>query len=144
MLKPPRLRPKHSAVAVVFLTGCVLVGSDGGRVEHKPVQVRFLQGLEDVLPDAFNSPAAEALIDRVPGTIAFGKVAPGSTTARNPEHGIQKKTVILSCTANISGFAGQQLAYTFPCLVTDFLAPHNVFKLLTTTIINHSLIVNTT
>lgn len=144
MLKPPRLRPRDSASAVVFLPCRVLVGPDGGGIQHEPIQVRFLQGLKDLLPHALAGPAAEALVDGVPGAEALGKVPPGGAAAGNPEHGVDKLAVVSGCAPHIAGLAWEQRGKALPIIVTDFVASHKLFEYLTTTTKNHSVIVNTT
>ena len=68
VINAPRLRPRASVAAVLFLDP----GRDSQRPvdgharwskNHRPVQIRVLQGLENSLPVAGLSPASKALVD---------------------------------------------------------------------------------
>jgi hypothetical protein len=53
----------------------MLVRPHNGRIEHDPVQLGGLQGLERPFPHAFLGQAAEALADRIVLAEAFGQPA---------------------------------------------------------------------
>ena len=76
------------------MTSGVLVGSDNGRVEHHPFKVRLLQSLENRRPATLLRPAIKSLIDRIVLAEAFGQISPRRAGPGNPQHGIEKTTVI--------------------------------------------------
>ncbi|GAB3244296.1 hypothetical protein GCM10027346_41840 [Hymenobacter seoulensis] len=47
--------------------------------------------------------------------------APSSTVARYPEHGVEKKAVIGTCSTHIAGFARQMGSQGRPRTVTNFI-----------------------
>ena len=87
------------------MAGGVLVGPDHRRVQHEPLQVRLLQGLEDRLPAAFLGPAVEALENRVGLAVSFGQVLPGRSSAGDPKHSVDEAPVVMGVAARVAGFA---------------------------------------
>lgn len=100
------------------------MGSHDGGVDEQPRQVGLLQGLEDGLPAAVLGPAVEALQDCVGLAEAFGQIGPGSASTSDPEHGIDEEAVVMSVTAGVAGFAGEQRSEAFELFVGEFVAAH--------------------
>lgn len=76
-----------------------------GRIEHHPVQIGLLHGLEQALPNAFLRPAPAALAQRIMLAKAGRQRTPGAAVARYPEYSVEKESVIGSCSADIARFA---------------------------------------
>ena len=67
------------------------------RVNHEPLIIGLVnQNLQELFPYAFIAPTNEATMSIAPSTIIWGKVAPRCSIAHNPEHCIDKTTIILS------------------------------------------------
>lgn len=126
VVKPPRERPSPCSAAVVFLTGSVLVGPYGRRIDHKPFEIRVLQRLENALPGAVSAPAIEALEGRVPVAVALGQIAPGSTAASDPEHSVDETAVVIGGASRVIGFTGEQVLNAEPVFVGDLLREPSV------------------
>jgi hypothetical protein len=97
------------------------MGPHHGRIEHHPIQIGFLHGLEQALPTAFLRPAPTALAQRVVLAKAGWQRAPSAAVARHPEHGVEKEPVIDACSTNIAGFAREMRCQSGPRTVTDFI-----------------------
>ena len=78
--------------------------------------------LEDAFPDALLDPAIEAFPDRVPGSEAFGQVAPGRAGLGDPQDGIDEEAVVVGGDAWESGPAGQKILDAVPVFVRDGVA----------------------
>jgi hypothetical protein len=100
------------------------VGADHGGVEHQPLQVGNLQGLEDLLPDALARPAVEAAPHGVPLAEALGQVAPRGAGLADPQHGVDEEPVVLGGGAGVGGLAGEQVLDPLPVSVADLVAAH--------------------
>src|SRR5271156_3001934 len=75
-----------------------LVGADDGAVDEEQVPVDasiglalHLQMFQDPLPEASAGPTAEAAVDGLPGTEAFGQVAPGGPGGLVPEDAVEQQ-----------------------------------------------------
>jgi hypothetical protein len=73
----------------------VLMRTNDGTVDEvdRPIEPAFaiglaLQGDEETLPDASASPAREPTGDRLPGSIVWWQVTPGSSCRQDPKHAI--------------------------------------------------------
>src|SRR5262249_29464127 len=53
------------------------------------------QGVEDLGPGAIFPPAVEAVVDRLPGAIAFGRVRPGGAGMQVPEDAVDEAAMLL-------------------------------------------------
>ena len=106
-----------------FFPACgVLVGPVGRGIEHDPVEVSLLKGLEDCLPTTLLRPTVEALIHCVGLTEALREVFPGSPGAGNPEHRVQKPAVVIGVAARTQRFARKQRLKAIVLLVGQFIA----------------------
>lgn len=104
-----------------FCARGVLVRPDHGAVEHQPLQVGVLEGLEHPFPDPLLGPPIEPLPDRVPVAEAFGEVAPGGSGLGDPEHGVHEETVIFGRDAGVAGLSGQEVSNSLPVLILDLM-----------------------
>lgn len=77
-----------------FLSGGLLMGSYYCRVDHHPIQIRFLQRVKDLFPHSALRPASEPPIIAVPFTEAFRQVPPRRTRASNPKYRVDKQAII--------------------------------------------------
>lgn len=115
---------------VAFLARGVLMSSNNRRINHHPLQIRFLQHLEDAFPNALAQkflricPAIEALENRVPLAVALGQVPPRGTGAADPEHRVDKKAIFGRCLAGVFGLAGQKRLNASPLVITNGVASH--------------------
>lgn len=100
----------------------VLVGPDRRRIEHEPLQVRLLQRFEDGLPAPLLCPAVEALENGVGLAVPFGQVLPRRAGARDPKHGVDERTVVLSVAAGVARLARKQRFYALVIGVRDLVA----------------------
>ena len=101
--------------------------SDVGAVDEPHVPVDFalpveadLQGFENAVEGSVASPAAEAMVDGLPFSIAFGKVAPGGAGAEDPKHTIEYGAVIVPFTAAF--LFGEKAFEKFPMFIRDFIS----------------------
>lgn len=79
-----------------FFPACgVLMSPHGRGIQHNPVEVRLSKSLEDRLPAPLFRPAVEALVHRVVLAEALWEVWPRRSSARDPEHRVQKAAVIV-------------------------------------------------
>lgn len=107
-----------------FFPACgVLVGPYDRGVGHPPVEVRLPQGLENHLPASLFCPVVEALIDRIILTETLWEIRPGSPSACNPEHRVQKAAVILGIATGVTRFSRKQRLKALVLLVGQFIAP---------------------
>ena len=89
--------PYHGSVDVVLL----------------PVQRVARVGLalhvgQDARPESAALPAIEAIRDRLPGSVAFGQIAPGRPGLGDPEHAIDDAPVVVKRAATPPRVAGWQ------------------------------------
>ena len=110
--------------ASLFLTGGLLVSPNDARIEHQALQIRILQGLVTLLPDAVLAPAREAFVDGVVLAEALGQVFPGRSGACNPKHRIDEEAVILGIAARFAGLSRQQGLDAGVVFVGDRVAVH--------------------
>jgi hypothetical protein len=106
--KPPRLRPSASASGSLFSVCGVLVSPYDRRVEHHPVEVRLSEGLKDRLPASLFRPTVEALVHGIVLAEALREVWPRRSSARNPEHRVQKAAVVVGIAARITWLSRKQ------------------------------------
>ena len=126
--KPPRERPSASASAVLFLTRCLLMCSNRGRVEHQPFIVHVLQGHEDAFPYASFGPPIEALIDTVPLAKSFGQVPPRGSRPGNPQYRIHELPIVFTGDTTITRFPGCQWLDPLPFRVAQFISSHSTLR----------------
>ncbi len=111
VVRPPRLRPRHSRAPgasagspfffrSVGRPGGVLMRPDGGAVDGHHTPLDFLprlgaplQLLEHVGPDPLLDPAAKTRVDRVPLAITFRDISPRRPRARAPQHPVHQRPV---------------------------------------------------
>jgi hypothetical protein len=104
------------------LTGSVLVSSNHGRVDHDPVEVRFLEPFKNGSPASLLRPIVEAMIDSVVFAEAFRQVRPGRTGASDPNHRVNKPTVIFGISTGGSRLSGKQRFDPLILLIRNFVA----------------------
>ena len=118
---------------MLSLNGCAWVSPGAGRVQHDPPDVGVLKRLEDVILDATAqkflriSPAAKPLVDRVQLSKLFGQVAPGRTSAVDPEHPVYKPAVVTGCDAAVGSLTRQKMLNASLLQAGDAVAKHNDF-----------------
>jgi hypothetical protein len=98
------------------------MGPHNRGIEHDPVEVSLLESLEDRLPTPLLRPAVEALIHCVVLAEAFWEIGPGSSSVRDPEHGVQKAAVVIGVAARIARFSRKQWPDAIVLLVGQFMA----------------------
>ena len=101
------------------------MGAHGRRIDHHPLQIRLLQRIKDAFLNAVLGPSVVALEDRVPVAKALGQVAPGGTSARNPEHGVDKEAIVGGGATGIGRLAWKERRDVLPLVVTNGIASHN-------------------
>ena len=106
-------------------------GTDIGAVDEPQVPVDFalsveadLQGFENAVEGSIASPTAEAVVDGLPFSIAFGEVAPGSAGAEDPEHSVEQSTVVFPFATAF--LFGEKAFEKFPMFVRDFVSRHRI------------------
>jgi hypothetical protein len=83
------------------------------------------QGIENLGPNAIATPTVEAVIDGLPGTIAFGKIAPGSTGVEMPKNAVDHSAVGPPGMARVVGMVlGEEGGDQFPLSIGEFVAVH--------------------
>ena len=55
-----------------------------------------LQAFEELVPQSFFAPFVKAAVDRFPGSISIGQVAPGSACVQNPENAVDYYSMAFS------------------------------------------------
>lgn len=76
--------------------------------------------MENSLQCAVITPFAEAAVDRLPGTIAFRQVAPGSPTLCNPQDCMKNHTLIFRGGAS-SLRRWKEMLYLIPLVIAYFI-----------------------
>src|SRR5262245_40614383 len=99
-----RLRPAQSRrlVRVFFRPGGSGAGAVDGGIDAPQVALDEAtliqeqpQGVEDLGPGAVLAPAVEAVVDGLPGAVAFGRVRPGGAGVQVPEDAVDQRAVVL-------------------------------------------------
>ena len=104
----------------------MLMGPDRGAVDrdHRPDDFpdgfrRALQGLEDLLPDPFASPAEQPVVAGLPLPIPLRQIAPGGPGAQHPENPVEDPAMLLVLATPLP-FRGGQLGFQpFPFLISQ-------------------------
>ena len=108
------------------------MGANGGTIERPllPVELTLLvqfdlQGLEDAVPSAIAAPAYIAVVDRLPGTVAFGDIAPLAAGASAPEDAVDDGAM------GVPGMAGslrngQERFDKLEVDIAQFMAAHRI------------------
>jgi len=79
------------------------MGTHDGGVDDQVFEVgTFHQRIEDAFPNALLGPAAKALENAVPGAEHWWQIAPGRTRTRDPQHSIDKQTIVLAVPPSVS------------------------------------------
>jgi hypothetical protein len=92
-----------------FSARCLLVCANDGTVDHQMLVIAIgRQCSEHPLPDAGTTPAAEALMDRLPLTVTLRQVAPACAGSQHPQTSVDEQTVVHSRAPGIANLAGQQ------------------------------------
>src|SRR6185369_3390272 len=103
--------PPNSAGAsgFFFRPGGGGVGTDDGGIDAPQVAgdqallIQFeQQGVEDLGPGAVLAPAVEAVVDGLPGPVAFGGVGPGGAGMQVPEDAVDQGPVVLPGMAGLA------------------------------------------
>jgi hypothetical protein len=99
----------------------MLVRPHDGGVEDQVFEVRvYAQRGEKTLPNAFLSPPAETPEDAVPFAELFGQVTPGRTCPHQPQHSIDKQTIVFAVAAPVTRFAWNKQFDVLPLRVRQF------------------------
>lgn len=89
-----------------------------------------LQTAEHFVPDAGLAPADEAIISRLPGSIAAGQITPSGSGGQDPEDAVDDRAMGTIRASAFSGmFRWQEFGNLLPLLVVGFEACHSVFYL---------------
>lgn len=102
----------------------------GVQVVHPPIEFSFvvvvlaLERLQDAFPYSSLLPAVEAACNSPPRTVAFGKVAPGSSGAIYPENAVYDAPMICVGSAGWWLLRWQVWLQTFPLLVGQISTSH--------------------
>ena len=107
----------------------MLVSSNNRCINHHPLQIRFLQNLEDALPNAVFCPAVESGKHGVPLAVAtivtdLGQVPPRRPGAADPEHRVDKKAIVGRRLAGVFRLAGKKRFNASPLVITKGVASH--------------------
>ena len=101
----------------------MLVGAYDGGVDDQIFKVRtFYQRIEDTFPNALLGPAAKALENTVPVAKQWRQIAPGCTRTRDPEHRIDKQTIVLAVPAFVTFLTRNKPLDAQPLRIRQFLA----------------------
>jgi hypothetical protein len=108
-------------------------GTDDGRIDQPQVTVdqsRFVQAeqqdIEDGGPGAILTPEVEAVVNGLPGAIAFGQIAPGGAGMQMPENAVDHPAMV---SPRVSGVVivvgiGKERSNARPLRVGEFVAMH--------------------
>lgn len=108
--KPPRLRPRASASAELFLTCGVLVGAHHRGVDHHPVRIGLLQRLKNSLPSrSFLDPRLKRWYTVSYRPKRSGRSSQGLPGASDPEHRVQEAAIVIRVAAWSAEATGKQL-----------------------------------
>ncbi len=94
--KPPRERPARYA-RPPFSTGCAMMRTDDGRIDHLQRGVRHSASREpfqDHVPDATVGPPPKLPKDRIPVAEALRQVAPWCAGSHQPKHRVEHAAMI--------------------------------------------------
>jgi hypothetical protein len=94
-------------------------------VDHRILVIGIgRQMLEDLLPDAGLSPAAEPLVGILPVAEALRQIAPGDPGSVAIEHRLDESTVVFGRHADMASPAWEQVLDPFPLVVTQSISCH--------------------
>ena len=96
-----------------------------GAVDHGVLVVSLgRQMLEQPLPHAGLSPAAEAGLHLDPTAEPLGQIAPGNAGAVAVDHRLHKEPVVLGRAPDMSDPARQKVSDPLPLIITQAVASH--------------------
>src|SRR4029079_10956074 len=107
----------------------MLMRSNHRRVEQHRFQVRRLQSSHHLFPHPRLRPSIEPLKHRIPITKSLRKVAPRSPRSCDPDHCIHKPSIVLGLPSRISITSWQQVLYSHPFVIREFVTSHRVASL---------------
>src|SRR4051794_31005503 len=116
-----------------FRPGGSLVGTNDRGIDAPQVAVDEpglielqQQGVEDLGPGAVLAPAVEAVVDGLPGAVAFGGVGPGGPGVQMPEDAVDQGAVILPGMARLAALVavGKERLDLRPLGVRQVVAVH--------------------
>ena len=115
----------------------MLVGAHDGGVDDQVFEVRaFHQRIEDAFPNALLGPAAEALENAVPMAKRWWQITPRRTRTRDPQHSVDKQTIVLAMPALVAFFTRNKMLDPQPLSVRQF--PPNKIALPSCDLESHS------
>ena len=112
----------------------MLVRPDDGPIDEVDGPIELARGIgpgldggEHAIPDAGEPPAAEATIQRGPGAISLGHVAPGHAGGQLPDNPVEDRPMVLVGPTGPRPLGGQQRGEFGPLSIGKFMASHAKF-----------------
>jgi hypothetical protein len=103
----------------------MLVRARDGAIQKHFFKVRILgQFRKYRLQNRVVRPAREALVHAIPKPEFGRQIAPRAAGARDPQHCLNKLSVVLARTSRVTGFTGQHRLKTLPLVITQPLTNH--------------------
>ena len=97
------------------------MGAHDGGVDNQVFKVRiFDQRIENAFSHAVLGPAAEALENAVPVAEHGRQIAPGRTRTRDPQHSVDKQTIVLAVPPFVSFLTRNKTFNAPPLRVRQF------------------------
>src|SRR5271168_4396529 len=84
------------------------------------------QRSENAVERAIATPAAESIVNRAPGAVAFRHIAPRGAGSQHPEHAVEGRPVIVPFSATF--LPGHQTFDQVPLTVFQFITSHRVLR----------------
>jgi len=128
------LPPGAVCCSAPFCTSYGLVASPGSSpmgmnldvagVDHQPLKIRIVDdGVQQPLPDAPIPPATEASMGILPISVVGRQIPPGCPSSQNPEHRVQKQSVVPGRSTPLESVPRQKGSQPFPNLVRNIVTP---------------------
>lgn len=101
------------------------MGANDGAIDERLFKIGILrQEREDSMPDTVSRPSGESLVDAVPRAELGGKITPGTARPGNPQHGLNKFSIIGRRTSRIAGLAWQKSGDTLELIIAQTQTDH--------------------
>ena len=96
------------------------MGFDVAGVDHEPFKIRLIdQLLQQLFPDTFIAPAAEAAVGVFPIAIVRRQVAPRRSGAQYPENTVEKTPIVLGDAAPLALLSRKTSGEQFPGMIAQ-------------------------